>query len=490
MLSSSSQVISFTLLVQVFGFLKTVLIANYFGAGADLDGYYLALVVPSLIVGILAGMLQTGFVPVYMERLADDEDKATQIRKQVFSLLVYVLVPFACVLSILSEPLVNLLLLSGNDAVFKTTLTAMRLLIFLTVLNALIDYAALIFNAHKRFKLASAAPLINISISSLFLVVFHSEGQLALTYGLLLGVGIQLVLILLYLRYLKLPVGLVPTKLDPDMRKILSLSCAILLGVCLANMNLAVDQVMASMVGEGAVSQIGYANRFHNLVVQVVVISVSAVLLTQLTSLAVQKNTDDIKRLFQSLSSLIIFIGIIFSISIYMLGKPLISVLLERGAMTENDVNTIASLWFFYAIGLIPMMWGIALAKFFQATRSPTLITILALMSFLLNVTFNLILIRLYGILGLALSTSLTYLIIAVLYHVFFAHKTQFDFSDLSRKVASVLLATMFLISYKYYFHDVLATYHNIILTLIILVGSAMLLNVKQELIYIRYTYD
>lgn len=490
MLTSSRQVISTGLIVQFFGFLKTILIANYFGAGADLDGYYLALVLPSLIVGILAGMLQTGFIPVYIDKLTNDVAKAHQVRSQIFSLLVYFLVPFACVLSFLAEPLVNLIVLGGNEPIQEATLSAIRVLVFLTIINAVIDFATLVFNAHKRFLLASAAPLINILISSLFLIAFYDEGQIALTYGLLIGVGVQLGLILIYLKHLALPLTLIRINFDSDLKKILSLSFAIVLGVFLANMNLVVDQVMASMLGEGAVSQIGYANRFHNLLVQVVVMSVSAVLLTQLTSLVVQQNTESIKRLFQSLSSLIIFIGIIISISIYMLGQPLISVLLERGAMTDDDVSTIASLWFFYAIGLIPLMWGIALAKFFQATRSPKLITILAFMSFLLNVTFNLILIRLYGILGLAISTSLTYLIIALFYHVFFARKTQFAFSDLSRKVTSVILTTLFLISYKHYLHDALATYHNIILTLIILVGSAVLLNVKKELIYIRDTYD
>jgi putative peptidoglycan lipid II flippase len=353
-----------------------------------------------------------------------------------------------------------------------------------------IDFATLVFNAHKRFLLASAAPLINVLISSLFLIFFHDKGQFALTYGLLIGVGIQLVLILSYLKYLALPLTLIRIKFDSDLKKILSLSFAIVLGVFLANMNLVVDQVMASMLGEGAVSQIGYANRFHNLLVQVVVMSVSAVLLTQLTSLVVQQNTESIKRLFQSLSSLIIFIGIIISISIYLLGQPLISVLLERGAMTEDDVSTIASLWFFYAIGLIPLMWGIALAKFFQATRAPTLITALAFLSFLLNVTLNLILMRLYGILGLAISTSLTYLIIALLYHFYFSSNVQFVISNIFRKVLPVMLVSLFFLFYENDFHDGLPTLHTIILAITVILVSGLILNVKKELIFIRDTYD
>lgn len=490
MLTSSRQVISTGLLVQVFGFFKTVLIANYFGAGAALDGYYLALVLPSLIAGILAGMLQTGFIPVYIDTLANDVEKASQVRNQVFSLLVYVLVPFACVLSVLSEPLVNLLVLSGHEAIHETTLSAMRLLVFLTVLNVLIDYAALIFNAHKRFLLASAAPLINILISSLFLVVFHSEGQPALTYGLLLGVGIQLVLILAYLKHQALPLRLTPIRFDAELKKILSLSFVILFGVCLANMNLAVDQVMASMAGEGAVSQIGYANRFHNLVVQVVVMSVSAVLLVQLTTFVVQKNTEAIKRLFQSLSSLIIFGGVITSLGIYLLGQPLIDMLLKRGALTDSDAQTIARLWFFYTIGLIPMVWGIFIAKFFQASSSPVILTKLALVSFLLNITLNLLLVKVYGVLGLAISTSLTYLVIALLFHIYFVRKTQFTLPALSKKFTPITLVTVYFIFDYYSFHDALTSLHNIVLGLIIVVVSAVLLNLKKELIYIRDEYD
>ena len=226
MLTSSRQVISTGLIVQFFGFLKTILIANYFGAGADLDGYYLALVLPSLIVGILAGMLQTGFIPVYIDKLTNDVGKAHQLRSQVFSLLVYFLVPFACVLSFLAEPLVNLIVLGGNEPIHEATLNAIRVLVFLTVINAVIDFATLVFNAHKRFLLASAAPLINILISSIFLIAFHDKGQVALTYGLLIGVGIQLVLILIYLKHLALPLTLIRIQLDSDLKKMLSLSFA------------------------------------------------------------------------------------------------------------------------------------------------------------------------------------------------------------------------------------------------------------------------
>jgi putative peptidoglycan lipid II flippase len=278
-------------------------------------------------------------------------------------------------------------------------------------------------------------------------------------------------------------------KIDTDLKKVISLSLAIFLGVCLANMNLVIDQVMASMVGEGAISQIGYANRFHNLIVQIVVMSVSAVLLTQLASLVVEKKDEEIKRLFQSLTNLIIFIGIFISISIYFFGKPFISILLERGALQQSDVVNISSLWFFYGLGLIPMMWGIAIAKFFQAISTPSLITKLALLSFVLNVLLNLIFTKYFGIVGLAMSTSLTYLLVALLYHANFVQKTQFSVSGRFEKVTALIL-TIFLYVCDNYIQIEPVSYQFCILVLIFVPITAMLLNVKSELSYIRDKYD
>ena len=76
MFADARLVTAAALLIQVTGFAKTLLIAHLFGASAELDGYYLALVAPSLIVGVVGGSLQGSFVTAYVRLLKQDESLA------------------------------------------------------------------------------------------------------------------------------------------------------------------------------------------------------------------------------------------------------------------------------------------------------------------------------------------------------------------------------------------------------------------------------
>lgn len=243
-----------------------------------------------------------------------------------------------------------------------------------------------------------------------------------------------------------MPLQLVWPRSDKHLCKVVSLASAILAGVILANLNLSVDQVMAAMAGEGAVSLIGYANRFHTLVVQILIMGVGTVLLPHLTELYLEQRHKAIADLFTRLSGLLLFVGILMPIAIQVVGESVIGLLLERGKFSTQDVAAVTGIWFWYSLGLAPMAWGIFIARYFQASSYPLLITKLALLSFLTNITLNLLFIVPFGVYGLAMSTSLTYLLVAVLYHVAFVRKARFTFGGAGvRQVVTVLLAFLFL---------------------------------------------
>ena len=73
-LSAARTVVVFGVILQVAGFVKLLVIADYFGAGPLLDAYYLGLVIPTFLAGVSAGILQTGFVPAYVGARARGTD--------------------------------------------------------------------------------------------------------------------------------------------------------------------------------------------------------------------------------------------------------------------------------------------------------------------------------------------------------------------------------------------------------------------------------
>ncbi|MEZ5552632.1 MAG: lipid II flippase MurJ [Pseudomonadales bacterium] len=434
------------LLIQSAGFVKLLLIAHLFGTSAVLDGYYLSLVVPTLVIGLLGGMLQTGFTPVYTALIADSKQNADRLFSDVFWLTTIVLAPVCLFLALTAYPVAALLTLTEDTAVLEATATSMRVIAIVMLANTLADFLALALNAHKRFFLSAASPLVNVVVSTLALVVGPLGDQRTLTYGLLAGVSAQLLILILGLHHGGTRLSLNWPRLTPELRRVLSLVSMIALGVLATNFNGAIDQIMASLLGEGAVSTIGYANRFHGLVVQILIIGVGTVLLPHVASMVAAGDSDSIRSVFGGIFLILAFICSAAALLVTVMAPPVLQWLLTNNQLDLQGIQSISRVWMWYTFGLFPMAWGIYLARYFQAARLPLILTRLALVSCIANVALNLLLIGPFGLEGLAMSTSLVYLITGIALSRHFSRALNFSFDTDRRRILMVILLTAFFI--------------------------------------------
>ncbi|PIV57225.1 murein biosynthesis integral membrane protein MurJ, partial [Candidatus Desantisbacteria bacterium CG02_land_8_20_14_3_00_49_13] len=81
-----------TLLSRILGYVRDMVIAAKFGAGAWADAFYVAFRIPNLLRNLLGeGTLGTSFIPVFSEYMVKKEEDAWEIAKIAFSLLLVVL---------------------------------------------------------------------------------------------------------------------------------------------------------------------------------------------------------------------------------------------------------------------------------------------------------------------------------------------------------------------------------------------------------------
>ena len=55
-------------LAKIVGYFRDVLIAKYFGASGQTDAFLIALLIPSIVMGIISCGLSTLIIPVYLEK--------------------------------------------------------------------------------------------------------------------------------------------------------------------------------------------------------------------------------------------------------------------------------------------------------------------------------------------------------------------------------------------------------------------------------------
>lgn len=406
---------------QAVGFLKTLLIAHYFGVGADLDGYYLALVAPTLLVGIIGGALQTGFFPVHARLRA--EGRIVEVRDLQSALLWLLLLIGLAVSSIMataSNSIAELVAEGASERVMMATSLSLKVVAFAFALNAIADYLGFVLAAHFRFMLAAVAPALNALTSGLFLYAWPELGLYNLVWGTLLGILVQLILLAFGLHNANVRI-VAPWRLSTGwtirVGETTKLGAWILPGVFFANLSAALPQVMAAEFGEGAVSAFGYANRLHGAMVQVLVMSLSTVLLAKFSE---QIASGREKELAQSLGRgfpLVLGVGLLVPLWVWGTGSDVLRLLFEHGQFDTAAVNHVHGLWFWLALGFFPMVWGIILAKVFQAWRRPGFITLLAFFGLIVLWASSQLLAGRLGINSVASAVSLAYLSTALLYH-------------------------------------------------------------------------
>lgn len=417
-LKSTIIVSSLSIIVQAIGFLKLLLIAHFFGISAELDAYYLALVLPGLLLGFIGGALQTGFMPIYGS-LIKGSVKADSVifMSHLFWILLLILLLICTFTSFFSDNIIQLIAPSSSDEVKQYAGYALSVLVITLALNVLADYFSMILNMHQYFFVAAIAPVSNIVLSTLFLYLLPELGLDNLITGLVLGLLAQVFILFVVLYSHKIKFVFSFSFKSTNLLQAWQLMLPILLGVALANANLSVDQVMAAMAGDGAIALLGYASRFQNVITQTSIMGVSIVLLPSLIHLL---SDNEIKKAFTLLKKLFqwtLFFSVLLVVFIWFFGEDLLNILLSRGAFGEKEAKSVFNIWFLYTLGLFPMACGIFYAKFFQALKKPLVITRLALISFVLNIALNFIFIGWMGVDGIALATTIVYGLIMILFY-------------------------------------------------------------------------
>lgn len=417
MLTAARTVVVLGVLLQFAGFAKLLFIADYFGAGAVLDAYYLGLVIPTFVTAVSTGALQTAFVPAYVSaKVRGENATALTLANVTLTWVAVTLVAVSALLIGLRTAAVPLLA-QGSSPSTRTALdSAFALLVWSGPLNAVADGGALLLNAEGRFGAAAAAPLANIVIGMLVLVVFRTGDIDVLVWSLLAGLAVQALVVLVATRAaaIRFRPQLRGTGAFPQLFGAVALP--VVLSVALGNLLPAFVQMLSAHAGTGAISAMGYASRLHNSLVQAVVLSVSMVLLPRFARLVAEGKEAELRTTLERLFAATLLFAVAGVVIVAAGGLTAIELLLERGRFTHADANLVASVWLALTFGLLGATWNSFLWRLLQAQQRVWLIFALGGVLVAVGVTFASLL-RPWGVVGIAVGNSAAYTLVMWLCH-------------------------------------------------------------------------
>lgn len=413
-MKSSAVIASLTMLSRIFGFLRDMLIANFLGASWLSDAFFVAFKLPNFFRKLFAeGAFNAAFVPQFAGLLETQTLRdACRFAGQALAFLLIALLALNA-LFLAAMPWVMAVFAPGfldHPEQFATTVTLARICFPYILFISLVSLLGAMLNATGRFAAVAATPvLLNLClISAMYLIGDRAETMAhALSYGVFTAGVIQLIWLLIFCRNYDCLPTLGRPRLTPQMRHFFLLIAPAALGAGVAQINLLIDVILASLFPEG-VSYLYYADRLNELPIGVIGVAVGTVLLPMLSRQIKSGNRDAARHSLNRAIELVLLFALPAMVAFLVIPQALIALLYEHGAFTPEDTRATYHALMAYAMGLPAFVLVKVLAPGFFANEDTKTPFKIALVCVLVNLVCNLILMQFFAHVGLAMATSIS----------------------------------------------------------------------------------
>jgi len=428
----SAGVIGFaTVISRVLGFLRDILIAKFFGTAMYAQAFVVAFRIPNMLRDLIGeGATNAAFVPVLSEYSETRKKEEFWHLANVLLNVILIVLAVVTLLGVAFTPIIIRLIAPGfieDPEKFRVTVYLTRLMFPYILLVGLFAYCMGILNSLRHFSMPAFAPAI-LNISIIICAMLRMGSVNALAVGVLIGGVAQLVV--------QIPVliakGFVPFQTSrlikgeqrpgtghgfnllkgihhPAVKKIGVLLMPRIIGSCVYQINIFINTMLASIssiVGEGGVAALYYANRIFQFPLAIFGIALAQAALPTMSREALESGLGKLKNTLSFSLRAVNFIMLPASLGLIVLSEPITSVLFERGLFDRYSTLITARALSFYSVGLFSYSGIKLLVSCFYSLKDTLTPVKVASVSLALNIVLNLILMYPLKISGLALATS------------------------------------------------------------------------------------
>jgi putative peptidoglycan lipid II flippase len=423
-LRSVATVGGLTLASRALGFLREVLMAQFFGTGPIAEAFVVAMRLPNLFRQLFAeGAFNSAFVPMFAGELETPGPSGGRIGAQRFaeSVLATLLLVLAA-LTVIAE-----LCMPWLIRVFAPGFHEYPDKFWAAVLFTQITFPYLLFmslgalqggvlNALGRFADAAAAPiLLNlVLIVVLYTMVpstFDASGGVTAKSGEVLSIAVTVAGMLQFLwlavacqrtgMHLRLPWP----NLSPAVKRVMLRMVPGLVGGGVNQINLTVATILATLQPQ-AVTYLYYSDRLYQLPLALIGSAIGVVLLPSLTRALRGQRPDEAMRIFNRAIEMGFFLSLPAAVALTVAAAPIISVLYERGAFTHGDSIAVSYALTAIALGLPAYILNKSLSAGFLAREDTMTPFRFAVIGVGADIAISLSLFPFIHYIGIALGTA------------------------------------------------------------------------------------
>ena len=380
------QIGGLTLLSRISGLGRDMVIGYVFGAGPAADAFFVAFRIPNLLRRLVGeGATAAAFVPVITPYLTPRSPASRRMTSAFFGTGLGLLLVVTGLGMFFADPITRL---------FAPGFTSDKLLLTIDLTRIMFVYlfciggAALamgVLHALRHFTAPAFAPVLfntAIILCALGLSAHVAQPVMSLAYGVVLGGVCQLLWQLPALVRHGVPLRLSWQPRHPALRRMGRLLLPLVFGTGIFQLNQIISTLLASLLADGSVACLWYANRLFEFPVGIFVVALSTAVLPNLVAQAQQRDRAGMQESLGFALRLVNVVTLPAAVGLAALATPLTTVLFFRGAFSAQDIVVTATALQALALGL----WAVATTRQVTTclyalgdTRTPVLGGVIAL---------------------------------------------------------------------------------------------------------------
>ena len=436
---------------KIIGFLRDVVIANFYGAGLVSDAYFYAYQIPSLaliLLGGVGGPFHSSVVSVFSKMLPDNlkaDEKMNRLFNTFFTAVFIVFLILALLCFMFSDIIMRFIISGGSAELVHLASIHLKILSPVILIGGLVGIYYGILVTFKEFVSPNISPIL-MSLAIIFAIslVKHDNTGVVLAVATTIGAFIQL--IVQYPNIKKVGFKFKPNfdfKNNEKLRNILELLFPAILSSTVGQIYIYIDMFFTSHLNEGAWTAIGYANRIFQFPVGILVTAFLVPLFPIFSQLVEKKDFEGIKTYFDKGVGVLNMFALPIFMSILILAYDAVTIVFQRGAFDTRATSMVAEALLFLSLAILPYIFRDTVTRIYYAFNDSKTPFLVALSSVLIKLVLNLLLINHLGIGAITLSTSFVTLFNGAVLGILLRKKIQLYYGKYFKQLIKMLMAAV-----------------------------------------------
>jgi putative peptidoglycan lipid II flippase len=397
------------ILVKIVATLKEIAVAGAYGRSDAMDAFLAAALIPSLLINLISESMNQALVPTLIRvREREGHDRAQELLSSSMLWMCVLLAAVSAAMAFGARGFFPLIASNFPAAKLDLSVRIFYALLPVVLITGIATNCTAVLNTFERFALPALAVVVNpVIVIAGALLLSSRLGIWAMVYATLAGALLHAAVVAGMMDSHGYRFRLRWHGMTEATREVAHQYGPVLLSGVVASGGLLVDQSMAAMLPAGSVSALVYANRFVAVVLTLLAGAVSTAVTPYFSRMIALGDWAGCRHTLRTWVRLTALVSAPIAVALIAGARPLIRLTLQHGAFGPGDTAVVTPVLMMYAIQIPFFVCSRVFYRFLVALRRTDLVFYCGALNLVLDIVLNLILMRWFGVAGIALATSL-----------------------------------------------------------------------------------